>query len=208
MKSYTTPKWKFLAAVGLLALAVACGKSSGGGDVPSGSAPSADYSGPALALDKLSVDLGEVSQRQEGFQGFLVINKGDSPLKVGPVTIQVELGCDEAETVKGDTEVQTGEMILLPVKFGPHHEVGPHRILVQLSSNDPVRPLVAVPVSFTVVEAQQPAGGPRLSVDKESIDIGTVPFDWPLYEQFTLRNVGDAPLVLEGTPVVRVEEGC
>jgi hypothetical protein len=29
-----------------------------------------------------------------------------------------------------------------------------------------------------------------------------------MYEQFTLHNDGDAPLVLKDVPSIRVEEGC
>ena len=45
-------------------------------------------------------------------------------------------------------------------------------------------------------------------MDKQTIDFGDIPYDWPLYERFTLRNDGDEPLVLEGTLEARVEEGC
>jgi len=64
-------------------------------------------------------------------------------------------------------------------------------------------------MQFDVEEETPPGtGGPRLRIDKEIIDSGAVPYDWPLYEQFTLRNTGDAPLILNVPLGVGVAEGC
>ncbi len=165
---------------------------------------------PALAFDTLAVDMGMVPQDQMGVQTFVVMNRGDKSLRVGPVTIDVEQGCPTARTVEQATDVQPGELVLLPIMFSRHTETGPHRLQVKVPSNDPLKPMTALSLRFTVSgDAPPPAAGPRLQVDKDMVDIGTVPSDWPMYEQFTLRNVGTAPLVLDKTPpVVRVEQGC
>ncbi|MDP2952337.1 MAG: hypothetical protein Q8O76_03360 [Chloroflexota bacterium] len=164
---------------------------------------------PALAVDKLGVELGSVARDQQGIQTFLVTNTGGRPLRAGPVSIRVEQGCPAAESAPGSPEVRPGEVAVLPIKLGPHRQLGPHRLTVDIPSNDPVRPRTTLSLRFDVKEGPPPSGpGPRLRVDKEMIDIGTVPWDWPLYEQFTMGNDGDAPLVLEGVPEVRVEEGC
>ena len=93
--------------------------------------------------------------------------------------------------------------------MGPHRDLGPHRYSLTLESNDPARARKTLSVRFSVTEpSASRMAGPDLVVDKSIIDIGDVPYDWPMYEQFTLRNAGDQPLVLEGAPVVRVEQGC
>lgn len=171
--------------------------------------PGAASEAPALALDKLGVDLGTVARDQQGTVTFLVMNRGKSLLRVEPPTISAEEGCTVAETAKEGATIQPGEVVVLPIKLGQHQRLGPHRLTVGLASNDPLLPVATASVRFAVAEAGAAEGkGPRLQVDKEVVDIGTVPFDWPLYEQFTLRNVGDAPLVLEGATQVRVEKGC
>lgn len=195
----------------LAAAAVACAPVAPA--VPAAAAPQpptpAVRGAPALAFDTLAVDMGMVPQDQMGVQTFVVMNRGDKPLRVGPVTIDVEQGCATAKTVEQAADVQPGELVLLPIMFSRHTETGPHRLQVKVPSNDPLKPVTALSLRFTVGSGTPPSGaGPRLQVDKDMVDIGTVPSDWPMYEQFTLRNVGTAPLVLDKTPVVRVEQGC
>ncbi len=168
-----------------------------------------NQAGPVIAFDKLGVDLGTLAQDSEAVQTFLVLNKGDSLLQVEPIKIEALQGGDPFKTVTGSTSVKPGNIVGLPVTIGPHQDLGPHRLLVSVESNDRDRPVATVSKQFTVMgQPPAPGPGPRLRVDKETIDIGVVPYDWPLYERFTLRNDGDAPLVLEGEPMVRVEAGC
>ena len=51
-------------------------------------------------------------------------------------------------------------------------------------------------------------GGPRLRVDSDSIDLGSLPFEKFVRAQFRLRNVGDQPLRISGNPRVDAVEGC
>ena len=57
-------------------------------------------------------------------------------------------------------------------------------------------------------DAGQARGGPRISVDKELIDFGTVPFRKYVEAGFRIRNVGDQPLTLPANPPLDVLEGC
>jgi hypothetical protein len=56
--------------------------------------------------------------------------------------------------------------------------------------------------------AAQYTGGPRLWVDSDFIDFGTVRFEKHVTARFRLRNVGDQPLRLASNPPVEVVEGC
>ena len=56
--------------------------------------------------------------------------------------------------------------------------------------------------------AAQYTGGPRLLVDKELIDFGTVRFERMVDARFRLRNVGDQLLHLAVNPQVKAIEGC
>ncbi len=207
-------KVPFLAVGVWLLLAAALGCATKPAATPTPALPATPSStavpvGPLIAFDKLGVDLGPVQQDRQVAQTFLIINRGDAPLTVGPVTVEAAIG-DNAAEVSGETaEIQPGSASWLPVLLGPHKELGEHEVIVKIPSNDPAWPVALLPVRFEVVEAPQPAGhGPRLRVDKEVVRIGVVPYDWPLYERFTLSNDGDEPLVLQGQPQVRVEAGC
>jgi hypothetical protein len=51
-------------------------------------------------------------------------------------------------------------------------------------------------------------GGPRLEVDRDTIDFGPRRFEQWVKATFILRNVGDQPLRLAANPPVLVSEGC
>ena len=174
-----------------------------------GSDKSTSQSKASLAFDKTHVNLGNVEQDSKGTVTFLAINYGALPIKVGPVNIVALRGGDTGTSLKGTALISPNGVYAIPILVGPYKQLGPHTMQVTVTSNDPKAQTTTLTVDFTVVEGPaRQVKGPRLRVDKQLIDIGNVPYDWPLYEQFTLRNDGDAPLVLAGTPTIRVELGC
>src|SRR5512136_1752493 len=54
----------------------------------------------------------------------------------------------------------------------------------------------------------QVTGGPKLSVDRDSVDFGKLPLDQPVRAEFKLKNVGDQPLAIKGEPRVELVKGC
>ena len=65
-----------------------------------------------------------------------------------------------------------------------------------------------LPRQSPLSDAAQYRGGPRLAVDKESIDFGTVRFNKMVDARFLLKNVGDQPLKLAVDQRVEAIEGC
>ena len=55
--------------------------------------------------------------------------------------------------------------------------------------------------------AESYTGGPRLAVDKTSVDEGAVAYGHEVQASFRLRNVGDQPMTL-GAAEVKTLEGC
>lgn len=174
-----------------------------------GSDKSASQSKAGLAFDKIHVNLGNVEQDSKGTVTFLAINYGAHPIKVGPVNIVALRGGDTGKSLQDTVPVSPNGVYAIPIQVGPYKQLGHHTMQVTVTSNDAKAQTTNLTVDFTVVEGPvRQVKGPRLRIDKQLIDIGNVPYDWPLYEQFTLRNDGDAPLVLTGTPSIRVELGC
>jgi hypothetical protein len=73
--------------------------------------------------------------------------------------------------------------------------------------------LIVVP--FGVWYATQPPAesgpgtlGPRLAVNQERLDLGTLPFNQMARAEFTLTNQGDRTLQLDSSAAVSVLEGC
>jgi len=54
----------------------------------------------------------------------------------------------------------------------------------------------------------QATGGPKLSVDRDSIDFGKLPLDQTVRAEFKLKNVGDQLLAIKGAPRVELVKGC
>jgi hypothetical protein len=49
---------------------------------------------------------------------------------------------------------------------------------------------------------------PRVSVDRDTIDLGQRPLDVPVEAVFHVQNVGNTTLQIQGEPQVEVVEGC
>ncbi|MBI4339561.1 MAG: hypothetical protein HY680_06365 [Chloroflexi bacterium] len=195
-----------LVALGVLATACASEPPAGGASTTT---TTTSRKGAALAFDKTRVNLGNVEQDSQGVATFLAINYGALPISLGPV--EVVSAPAEASGKSFQVAVSLGptKVYPVPIALGPFTQLGPHRVQAKLASSDPKAPATTLTVDYMVVEGPaQVAKGPRLRLDKQFIDIGEVPYDWPLYEQFTLRNDGDAALVLAGTPSLRTELGC
>ncbi|MGC8879122.1 MAG: hypothetical protein ACP5R2_07855 [Anaerolineae bacterium] len=50
--------------------------------------------------------------------------------------------------------------------------------------------------------------GPRLAVDRERIDLGTLPFNKRVTAEFRVQNVGDSDLIILEKPAIELVEGC
>jgi len=65
-----------------------------------------------------------------------------------------------------------------------------------------------VPRDAATGQEAQFRGGPRLVVDKDLIDFGSVRYNQFVEARFQLKNAGDQPLQLPASPPVEVVEGC
>lgn len=54
----------------------------------------------------------------------------------------------------------------------------------------------------------QVSGSPRLEVAQDTQDLGDVKFEQMVSSTFTIRNVGDEPLVFQREPQVELVRGC
>ncbi len=66
----------------------------------------------------------------------------------------------------------------------------------------------AYPRQSPLSAAAQYHGGPKLAVQTDLIDFGSVRFEKMVTARFLLRNVGDKPLQIAANPPVELVEGC
>ena len=52
------------------------------------------------------------------------------------------------------------------------------------------------------------SGAPALRLDQTVLDYGDVKFNTPIEAEVKIRNVGDAPLQIQGEPRVELLQGC
>ncbi len=173
-------------------IAVACGSGT------PVATPTAQFTAPALPAipvlgsDKQFINVSGLYTDQQSVHTFLVINGAGETLVVGPTEVtETSEGCDAITVPPGPMEVPPGLADLLSIKVGTDCEPGSHKVKLSISSNDPQRPTAELVMRLEVSEPPAvPAGaltGPRLRLDKGSIDIGTVPAGWPLYEEWAMR---------------------
>ncbi|MFZ1057746.1 MAG: hypothetical protein WAP47_01000 [Candidatus Rokuibacteriota bacterium] len=68
---------------------------------------------------------------------------------------------------------------------------------------------VAAGAAWWLSEAVDVSGGtPRLVLDREVVDLGSLPFEAPVRVVFTLTNRGNGSLKIADVPRVKVLKGC
>jgi hypothetical protein len=67
---------------------------------------------------------------------------------------------------------------------------------------------LARPNSHVASVAPQVDGQPKLAVDRDKVDFGTVALNKPVEATFKLTNIGDKPLQIEDQPTIQVQQGC
>lgn len=60
----------------------------------------------------------------------------------------------------------------------------------------------------STTSAPQMSGTPRLVVDQEKMDLGTIALGKTIEVKFNVTNAGDQPLTFTGSPYIEVVKGC
>lgn len=69
--------------------------------------------------------------------------------------------------------------------------------------------IVSVSVLVVQLVGETPTRGPRLAVDRERLDLGTLTYNQPARAVFTLTNTGDQPLQIARRQIqTKLIEGC
>ncbi len=163
-----------------------------------------------LEIDKQTVTIEGALEGRPVTQTFLLVNRGDQASIVSDVSLLDSSECDQVELPRSPFFVPPGDSLLMSVKMKPHSaSETPHNIQIGMKTQEGGDELTKLSINIeSIAPAKLSSTGPRLGIDRTSIDIGKIPYNWPMHEQFELFNYGDEPLRFDGTPLIRILEGC
>lgn len=191
--------------VGLGVALFACGES------PAKVKPATRTPDPiGIEFDKQSVTIEGVTEGQDVTQPFLLINRGEQAAIVKNVSVVDASECDHVVVPESSFFVPPGEVSVMSVLMNGHKpSASPHTVLVGVQTQQGGDIRTELAITFReVIAAPGVQSGPRLGVDHLSVNIGTIPYNWPMHERFEIYNYGDQPLQLDGAPLIRILEGC
>jgi hypothetical protein len=141
---------------------------------------------PQLQTSVPNLSFGTIQVGTSASQQVTVINSGSAPLVLRSATAAAPFSLVSGAL---PTTLQPGASLPLTVQFHPTAE-SPSSGLLALSSNDPSRPLVQLPL-------QGGGGDSLLSVTPALMDFGRLPVGTASSRQLLLHNSGNLPLTIQ-----------
>lgn len=136
---------------------------------------------PKLAIDSMTVDLGDMYSGQIRTGHIVLRNIGTQPLKI--LHVQPSCGCTTVRQPK--SELQPNESDEVEVSFNSMLYRGPVEKYVNIETNDPLSQYVAVKLVGTVKEELSPTS------NSYSVWMGNVTVGKKIEQPITFRNVSD-----------------
>lgn len=163
-----------------------------------------------IEFDKQAVTIEGVTEGRDVTQTFLLVNRGEQASIVRAVKVLDSSECDEVKVPESSFFIAPGDSVVISVLMKGHKATElPHTVKLGVQTRSGGVAQTNLDITFQgITDAPTAHSGPRLGIDHESVDIGIIPYDWPMHERFVLVNYGDQPLRFNGTPLIRVLEGC
>lgn len=108
---------------------------------------------PVISFDRTHHDFGKISADRKVVARYKVTNKGNAPLQIK--NLNPSCGC--TSTVTGQWHLKPGESTELEVGFNPAGFRGLSRKFVQVTSDDPVQPVVTISFEAEVIMEIMPS---------------------------------------------------
>jgi hypothetical protein len=145
---------------------------------------------PSLVVAPDAVDFGEVVVDYNAEERVEIINSGKATAKIDEVSwldgtvTQLNMAIDSMEIERDDRTVLM--VTCLPTTYDTYADT------IRLSSNDPDRPELDIPVTCTGTHAPTP----DIALSSTNLDFGTVEVGTPVLDYVTLTNRGDGDLYI------------
>lgn len=147
---------------------------------------------PKIVSPNPDHNFGEILESQIVSHSFEILNTGNAELKIEKV--QASCGCTAAQPAK--KILKPGEKTTIKVEFDASNRMGYQQKYVYVFSNDPETPQLRLSFTALIVERiSNPTGKvPKMKLEKNQIDFGTVEEGKIQLAKITFQNVGDGTL--------------
>ena len=147
---------------------------------------------PDMAIATESIDFAEVKVAETATYDLQIINAGAATLRISDISLDTDLSVYEIEPK--EAEILGSEIANIQIAFTPT-EFAEYNTSLTITSNDEENP------SFTMPLLGYGGDGPNpdIFVDAESLDFGNVAVAEEAMLFFTVRNQGDADLIIGST---------
>lgn len=145
---------------------------------------------PRIEVSPASLDFGEVIRGASRMLEVTLSSTGTSSLELAAVALAPDASRDLAiAPFPTDLRLAPGDSATVEVTYDPKDD-GPDSGALLIQSDDPERPLVAVPLTGTGI----PPPRPRIGVSPSTLSFGEVPVGSTASLSFKIESTGDAAL--------------
>ena len=141
------------------------------------------FAAPRIGIDVPAIEFGDVEANSKLVREVRIANSGDEQLSVSRVK-----ACCGANASLAETTIASGTSSVLRVEFNPGAKPGPFRKTVTLYSNDPVSPVLIIPLVGSVKDFMVK------EQDGKAILVSEVPESAPLETQSSASTTVDCTL--------------
>jgi len=107
----------------------------------------------AVALSPTEVDGGAIPVEKSMRASFVIANQGEGDLHLGQPKMRILQGCCPVDPQLATTKLAQGARTELPVELTMHKGMGgPHRMLIEVPTDDPATPVLAFRLKAEWVE--------------------------------------------------------
>lgn len=158
---------------------------------------------PKIAVQQLSYDFGDINQGDVVNHSFIITNSGGDVLIIKDV--KASCGCTAAKPDKN--ELKPGESTNITVSFNSKGRKGPQNKVVNVTTNDPDKPLTTLTFTCNVVATETTSNnsGAKIFFSETQHDFGKVQEGGKVEYTFTFENKGTELLQIKD---VKTSCGC
>ena len=153
------------------------------------------YSSPMIELSTASIDFGGVDTISYSQDDIYIYNNGGATLIIPEDSIYTTnspSGAFSIMDISGDIHIESDDSLGITLRFNPP-EAGPTEGVLNISSNDPLNPLLTVQLTGTGLVDQSP---PQIQISTTALEFGEIDTSISIQQSFHIFNKGFGDLII------------